>query len=214
MILVGVIFLAEVTVVTLGTVRIIFVARGHKILAPTLGFFEVSIWLFAITQTMRNLNDGRPWEWSLADWYCFLAFALGFTLGNFFGILIEKKLALGSLKLHIITQRDAAVLVQDLHAANFGATIIKAQGAGGPVDIILTVIRRKQLPQILAIIENYDPYAFYAANELQTTSAGIFPLRQNRQTAATNYAWHMVSQQEMMEKAGKGVKSRPSLGGG
>ena len=213
MILVGVIFLAEVTVVTLGTVRIIFVARGHKILAPTLGFFEVSIWLFAITQTMRNLNDGRPWEWSLADWYCFLAFALGFTLGNFFGILIEKKLALGSLKLHIITHARRRGAGAGPPCRQLRGDDHRVQGAGGPVDIILTVIRRKQLPQILAIIENYDPYAFYAANELQTTSAGIFPLRQNRQTAATNYAWHMVSQQEMMEQAGKGVKSRPGLGG-
>ena len=32
---------------------------------------------------------------NLSNWACFAAFALGFTLGNYFGILIEKKLALG-----------------------------------------------------------------------------------------------------------------------
>src|SRR3954447_8929080 len=46
------IFVAEACVITLATVRTIFVARGMKYLAPLLGFFEVSIWLFAIGQVM------------------------------------------------------------------------------------------------------------------------------------------------------------------
>ncbi|MBI1832084.1 MAG: hypothetical protein HYR84_11610, partial [Planctomycetes bacterium] len=66
------IFSAEVAVVTFGTLRIIFVARGQKIVAPILGFFEILIWLFAISQIMQNLSD----------WSCFVAFALGFTLGR------------------------------------------------------------------------------------------------------------------------------------
>src|SRR5215212_9519410 len=78
----GLIFLAEMTVVTCGTLRIIFVSRGQKYLAPCLGFFEIVIWLFAISQVMKHLHNG----------WCFLAFAGGFTVGNFLGILIEKKL--------------------------------------------------------------------------------------------------------------------------
>lgn len=208
MTVVCVIFLAEVSVVTLGTLRIIFISRGHKFLAPALGFFEVSIWLFAITQTMRGLNDKSPMEWNLGDWSGFLAFSLGFTLGNFLGILIEKMLALGSLKLHIITQRDAGRLVAKLRRAGFGATIIPGQGATGPVDVILTVIRRKQLAQLLTIVEGFDPRAFYAVNEVQFTSAGIFPLTQKPRSPAVDYSWHMVSQVgpgEMMEESGQRV---------
>src|SRR5215471_4871039 len=74
------VFVAELTVVTLSTLRIIFLSRGNKLLAPILGFFEVTIWLFAIGQVMQNLQDPG----------CFLGFAGGFTLGNFLGILIEK----------------------------------------------------------------------------------------------------------------------------
>ncbi len=205
MILVCVIFLAEVSVVTVGTLRIIFVSRGHKFLAPVLGFFEVSIWLFAITQTMRSLNSKSCEQWDLADWSGFMAFALGFTLGNFLGILIEKKLALGSLKLDVITQRDAGMLLRDLRAAGFGATIIEGRGASGPVDVIMTVIRRKQLAQVLAIIEGFDPSAFYAVNEVQSTSAGIFPLMRSKRAPEVQYTWHMVSPREMMEGSGKGM---------
>src|SRR5690242_9298692 len=60
------IFIAEVCALTVSTLRIIFVSRGHKFLAPLLGFFEIMIWLFAIGETMRNLDN----------WACFIAFAL------------------------------------------------------------------------------------------------------------------------------------------
>src|SRR5882724_11168027 len=51
------IFLAEVGVVTISTLRIIFVARGKKYLAPLLGTFEIVIWLYAVGQIMQNLSD-------------------------------------------------------------------------------------------------------------------------------------------------------------
>jgi uncharacterized protein YebE (UPF0316 family) len=70
------VFVAEVCVVTLSTIRIIFVSRGMKVLASVLGFFEISIWLFAIGQIMQNLSD----------FGCYLAFSGGFTLGNYLGI--------------------------------------------------------------------------------------------------------------------------------
>ena len=189
MILVCVIFAAEVCVVTIGTLRIIFVSRGNTLLAPTLGFFEVTTWLFAISQTMQNLD--RP--------ACFLAFALGFTLGNFLGILIEKKLALGTLKVHVITHRESDSLLQDLRGAEFGATRIAGQGATGPVDVIMTVVRRKQLGRVLAIIRDFDPDAFFAVDELQITSAGIFPLSSGKAAREEPYDWRPVQQFDARE---------------
>ena len=164
------IFAAEVCVVTLGTLRIIFVARGRKFLAPTLGFFEVLSWLFAVSQIMQNLSD----------WMCFFAFALGFTLGNYFGILIEKMLALGTVIVRIITHRDAALLIEQLRAANFGVTEIDGQGAKGKVAIVMTVVKRKQLPAVVALIETHHPNAFYAVDDLQSAYEGIFPTPRKR----------------------------------
>jgi len=51
------IFLARVLDVTLGTMRIISVSRGRRVLAPVLGFFEVIIWLVAMGQIVRNLTN-------------------------------------------------------------------------------------------------------------------------------------------------------------
>lgn len=46
------IVLARIIDVTLGTLRIIFVSRGDRTIAPILGFFETLIWIVVISQLM------------------------------------------------------------------------------------------------------------------------------------------------------------------
>lgn len=43
--------------VTMSTVRTIFVAKGQRLLAPLLGFFETLIWFLAITSIMQHLDQ-------------------------------------------------------------------------------------------------------------------------------------------------------------
>jgi uncharacterized protein YebE (UPF0316 family) len=159
------IFAAEVCVVTASTLRIIFVARGQTLLAPLLGFFEITTWLFAIGKTMQNLDN----------FTCSLAFAIGFTLGNLLGMLIEKKLALGTVVVRVITHRGAVGLIEALRGANYGVTRVDGEGATGPVQIVMTVVKRKQLAEVVALIESHHPQAFYAVDEVQSAAAGIFP---------------------------------------
>ena len=79
------IFCARIADVTLGTMRIVFVARGNKLMAPLLGFFEVFIWIVAIGQVMEHANN----------LVCYISYAAGFATGNYFGLLVEGKLAIG-----------------------------------------------------------------------------------------------------------------------
>jgi uncharacterized protein YebE (UPF0316 family) len=164
------VFVAEMCVVTLCTIRFIFIARGKKVLASLLGFFEITIWLFAIGQIMQNLTNIS----------CFLGFAGGFTFGNYLGILIEKKLALGNLVVHITTHKDPTDLIASFKAASYGVTTINARGTTGPVQVIFTVIKRKELDQIVGLIKRFDPSAFYSVNDLQAASRGIFPAPRSR----------------------------------
>lgn len=48
------IFLSRIADQSIGTLRLIFLSRGFKIIAPVLGFFEVIIWLLAVTQIIRH----------------------------------------------------------------------------------------------------------------------------------------------------------------
>lgn len=162
-----VIFLAEMCVVTIGTLRIIFVSRGRKFLAPCLGFFEIVIWLFAISQVMQHLQNV----------WCFLAFASGFMVGNYLGILIETALAMGLAQISVFAPSRLPDLANALRRENFGATCLTGEGSQGPVQIIFTVVRRRQLKEAIALIERTLPGAFYAVDEINAVSEGIFPNR-------------------------------------
>jgi uncharacterized protein YebE (UPF0316 family) len=163
------VFVAETCVVTLATLRIIFVSRGMKFLASGIGFFEITIWLFAIGQIMRNLDNVG----------CFLGFAAGFTLGNWLGVLIENKLALGTQVVRVITGHDATELMEDLKDAGFGVTRILAEGTTGPVQIVFSVIQRKELRQAVTLIRRFDEKAFYSVEDVQAAAAGVFPATQS-----------------------------------
>jgi uncharacterized protein YebE (UPF0316 family) len=164
------VFVAEVCVVTFGTLRIIFVARAQKFMAPLLGFFEVSLWLLAMCQVMKNLSD----------WSCFIAFALGFTLGSYLGIIIEKRLAFGMVLVKIVTNHDVSELIDCLRAANFGVTSMQGEGASGKVQIVMSVVKRSQLATVTDLIETHSPGAFYAVSDLQSAREGIFPTAKER----------------------------------
>jgi uncharacterized protein YebE (UPF0316 family) len=157
------IFVAEICVVSISTVRIIFISRRRKVLAALLGVFEVSIWLFAIGQVMSNLTNPL----------CYLAFAGGFSLGNYLGVLLEEKLAMGSLVVRVITHKNGGEVVAALKAADYGVTSLDAHGAKGPVQVVLTVIPRKELANVVGILRACDENLFYSVEDLQSATAGV-----------------------------------------
>jgi uncharacterized protein YebE (UPF0316 family) len=166
------IFTARVLDVSIGTVRIIFVARGYQYLAALLGFFEVLIWLAAISQIIQNLTN--------VGYY--VAYAGGFAMGNFVGIIIEGKLAMGTLAVRIFTVKGAVELMARLKAAGYGVTVIDAEGATGEVKIVYTMIKRKELHHVVTLIKEFNPKAFFSIEEVRSASEGIFPGVRNQKT--------------------------------
>lgn len=163
------IFLARIFDVTFGTIRIIFIARGQKYLAPLIGFFEILIWLVAIGKVIQNLNNV----------FCYLAYAGGFAAGNFIGICIEEKLAMGTLVIQIITRKNASELIENLRTTGYGITSIPAEGTTGQVHIIYTVIKRSDLDNVVEIIKEFNPKAFYSIEDVRFVSKAAFPLGGN-----------------------------------
>jgi uncharacterized protein YebE (UPF0316 family) len=148
----------------LGTLRIIFIARGRQRIAPVLGFFEITIWLFAIGQIMQNLSNLG----------CYVAFAGGFTIGNYLGIWIERKLALGNQLVRVIANKDTTELIGALRANGYGVTRLDGQGCTGPVQVVFTVVQRKEIANVLTLIRHFDPRAFYSVDDVQVAAQGIF----------------------------------------
>jgi len=159
------IFLARVADVTLGTIRIIFISRGLRKWAPLLGFFEVLIWIVIIGQLVQHLHSVTA----------YLFYAAGFAVGNFVGMWIEDKLAFGTFILRTIVTGENIELQQKIHDAGFGVTLVDAQGSAGPVKIIYTVVKRRDVNKVLSIIHSISPNAFVTTEEVRSTERGIFP---------------------------------------
>lgn len=166
--LVLMIFFARVFDVTLGTLRIIFVARGQKYLAPLVGFIEVFIWIAAVSQVMRQASS---------DVFAYLGYAAGFAAGNYIGMWIEDKLAIGTLILRTILPNGTQEVCANLKKAGFGITTVAGAGANGPVTLLYTIIKRKDLPTVVSIIHQTHPKAFLTVEQLRSAEEGIFPPR-------------------------------------
>jgi uncharacterized protein YebE (UPF0316 family) len=159
------IFLARVCDVTLGTLRIIFVSRGRRSMAPLLGFFEVLIWIVIIGQLVQHLQSPTA----------YIGYAAGFAAGNFAGMWLEDRLALGTFILRVMVSGNGKVLAQKIHEAGFGVTRVDGEGSAGAVQLIYTVVKRRHVQKVMEIIHETIPDAFVTVEEVRSFEKGIFP---------------------------------------
>jgi uncharacterized protein YebE (UPF0316 family) len=161
------IFLARICDVSIGTMRIIFVSKGKRNIAPFLGFFEVLIWITAISKIMQNLDN----------YINYVAYAAGFATGNFVGMIIEEKLAMGIQMIRVFAHERGQELVQSLNQSGFGATVVEARGARQNVHLIYTIVNRNELSNVLYLINQFNPKAFYTIEDIKGVNEGIFTSR-------------------------------------
>jgi uncharacterized protein YebE (UPF0316 family) len=158
------IFFSRIADQSIGTLRLIFVSKGYKYLAPFLGFFEVIIWLIAVGQIFKQLDN----------FLYYIAYGAGFAAGNFVGIILEERISLGTVVVRIIPKLDTTELINYLRSQNYGLTIMDAEGSRGKVKVILSIIPRKQIGDFVSIINKYNPRAFYSIEEIKSVSYGVF----------------------------------------
>jgi len=156
---------ARITDVTIGTLRIIYVSKGMKFASAFLGFFEVIIWLVAIGQIMQNLTN----------WTNYIAYGLGFAIGNYVGIHLEERISIGYVILRVITRRTAVETIDYLESAGHRYTIIDADSEEGPVNIIYMPLKRKEVRGIVSNVRRNNPKAAYTVEDLRSVSGQFKP---------------------------------------
>lgn len=152
-----VIFLARIVDVGLGTIRIMFVNRNMKNIAAVLGFLEIMVWISVTAQVLSQSNS----------WLHYISYAGGFAMGNYVGIWIEEQLRIGHQLFRIITHKNSEPLIASLQAEGLRVTHVDGQGGKGPIKIILMVIKRKEGPKLIKLIEDFDPEAFYSIEDIK-----------------------------------------------
>jgi len=97
---------------TCDTLRMLFVVHGRKGIAWVLGFVQSVIFVIAITTVLQHLDNPLN----------VICYAAGFATRNVVGMWIEERLAIGHVKISIVTQRLGAALSQTLREAGFAVT--------------------------------------------------------------------------------------------
>ena len=157
--------LARIIDVSLGTLRIICLSKGYKRIAPIFGFFEILVWLLAIREVLVNLHNPLS----------YITYALGFALGNYVGIAIEKKLSLGHVLFRVVCKGDGNGFTNFMEEHDFGFTVFSGRGIQSWVKLLFSVLNRRDLKKVFPAIKRSLPDAFYTVENIKKVKQGIFP---------------------------------------
>lgn len=160
------IFFLRILDVSVGTVRVIYTIRGHRVVAASLGFFESLVWIYAISRLIATVGQSPV---------NMLAWAIGFSTGTALGITLEQWIASGSVLVRIISLDKSSELRARLREIGFGVTSINGEGRLGPVLILFVLSPRKRVKQVIAEIERIDPEAFVTVEPVSHALGGYLP---------------------------------------
>ena len=158
------IFALRVCDMSMDTLRMLFVVRGRKAIAWGLGFFQSVIFVVAITSVLSHMNNPLN----------VIGYAAGFATGNVVGMWIEEWLAIGHVKISIVSQHLGAALSQALRQAGFGVTEIPARGRDGMVSMLSVSVLRKDVSKVEAIVHEMDGEAFVISEDVRPLRHGYW----------------------------------------
>jgi len=160
------IFLARICDVSINTIRIIYMLGGRRYTSTLLGFFESFIWLMAISQIFKQLDN----------WVCYVAYPAGFASGIFVGMLIEERIAYGKVIVRIITRKEVVDLLLYLNQQRLRYTKVNAEGPDGNETLVFTVVERDRLEDLLQKLKELIPTAFYTVERVKAAAeSGALP---------------------------------------
>lgn len=156
------IFLARIADVTFATLRLVSVMRGQRLHAWFFGFVEVLIWIVAVSAVLQNLE--RP--------IYALAYALGFATGGTVGITLENRLAMGKQVVRVFS-RQGAEIARRVREAGYRATEFEGAGRSGPVSLLYLEMKRRHVPEVIAVAREVDPSCFYVVEDIRSSSVAL-----------------------------------------
>lgn len=158
------IFLLRILDVSMGTLRIVYVTRGERLVASLVGFAEVLVWITAVGSTIMNLTSPLH----------VIGYCAGFATGTWAGVWLESKVPIGVATVQAFTSEAGSGVAASLRSLGLGVTQVRGEGLEGPVDIVSTVVKRRLVPQVIQTVEIEDPDAFITVYEARVRR-GQFP---------------------------------------
>jgi len=145
---------------SLGTMRALLVAKNKPIYAALIGLVESAIWIVAISQVIKDIDDP----------VLIGAYAAGFAAGTILGTYIERIVGVGNIIVRVFTPSNSPSVAETLRDNGHGVTVFDGEGKEGPVKIYLCVIPRRKLKSVLGMIEEINPNAYITTDMANPTS--------------------------------------------
>jgi uncharacterized protein YebE (UPF0316 family) len=158
------VFTFRVCDVTLGTMRTLSIVKGHIATSVVLGFFEVMIWIVAVSQVIVRLHE---------SWWLALAWAGGFATGNAVGIMVERKLALGTSVVRILSADHGDEIAETLRSLGHPASTFAGEGSHGPVSLVYAMAPRRLAKEMLRSARSIDPDLLYVSEPAHESNGGV-----------------------------------------
>ena len=154
------IFLLRICDVSLGTLRTVSVVQGRLALSVSIGFFEILIWVTAVSQVILRIQESPV---------LLLAFAAGFAVGNACGITLERHLGIGRCVVRMIASQEAEAIAKQLRAMGHVLTTFIGAGRDGRRTLMFTTCSRRKLQRVIDIAAALDPHLFYTVERFSQT---------------------------------------------
>ena len=145
---------------SLGTMRALLVSKNKPIYAALIGLVESAIWIVAISQVVKDIDDPL----------LIASYAAGFAAGTILGSYIEGLLGVGNIVVRVFCPASSPSVAETLREEGHGVTIIDGEGKDGPVKIYLCVIPRRKLSLVLNMIKKINPASFITTDMANPTS--------------------------------------------
>ena len=160
-----IIFFAKIIEVSISTIRVVFIGKGERVKGAILGFVEIMIWLVVVSSVLNNITE---------DPIKMLIYAAAFSLGNYLGVTIESKIAVGLASIQVVVnEKDGDVLADILREQGYGVTIIEGKGKNESIKNLLFIqLKRKKIPEAVKLVKQHNPEAYITVNDIKSMMGG------------------------------------------
>ncbi len=157
------IFGLRIVDVSCDTMRVIFAIRGKRGIAAILGFIQALVWIVAVGNAVKHLDSPLH----------ILGYAGGYAMGTYVGVTIEQAIAYGVATVRIVSKAAGVEIAEALREAGHGVTEFGGFGRDGAVEILNSVVQRRNINKVLDIVMSHDKDAFVTVEEPKVLRGGL-----------------------------------------
>lgn len=150
--------------VSMATLRIVLITKDERIKGALIGFFEVILWVILVSTVLTNITQ---------DPIKVVVYAVGFSMGNYVGSVLENRLAIGNTNIEAIVKKEhGKQLSQLLRQMGLAVTAVEAYGMNNKREILYLKVPRRQVKETIALIKSFQHNVVITINDIKPIYGG------------------------------------------